>query len=232
MVPDPVYDLRDHWAIAVYAILARHADRRDWTCIMAASEIAERAGISRATVFRTIKKLEREGCVEVERRSSSVGRAPAKYVLVACADIATPRPHSLSQRLSQGGDSLSQRQESLRERRDSLPDERLNREEKKKKNNVAAVPREKKPLPRNGPAQILVAAYCETAGLEQPANYAKAVGIAQKLVNLGVTPEDIPSLYAAANWGDGADLPKMFNVYERWHGRRQVAAKKKAALVF
>lgn len=90
----------------------------------------------------------------------------------------------------------------------------------------------KKPLPRNGPAQILVAEYCDLAGLDEPVNYAKAVGIAQKLVNLGVTPEDIPSLYAAANWGDGADLPKMFNVYERWHGRRQAAAKKKAAPVF
>lgn len=51
-----------------------------------------------------------------------------------------------------------------------------------------------KPLPKNGPAQTLVAAWYERAG-GQPVNYQKAVGLGQKLANLGATERDVGGLY-------------------------------------
>jgi len=68
----------------------------------------------------------------------------------------------------------------------------------------------KKPLPMNGTAQQIVAAFCLCAGIQEPAVYAKAVGQAQQLAKAGVTAADIPDLFAAANWSDsGVDLGKM-----------------------
>lgn len=75
----------------------------------------------------------------------------------------------------------------------------------------------KKPLPTNGPAQQIVAAYCAAAGIDEPASYKTAVGIAANIAKSGVTPDDIPSLYAASCWGDGtADLGKMLKSVDRW----------------
>ena len=80
----------------------------------------------------------------------------------------------------------------------------------------AANAAESAPRKPSGPAQELVAEYCRIAGIEKPANYSKAVGQAQALVKAGVTVQDMPSLFEAASWGDGADLGKMVNQFDRW----------------
>lgn len=55
-------------------------------------------------------------------------------------------------------------------------------------------PAQVKAMPRNGPAQQLVASWYECAG-GVPVNYGKAYGLGQKLVDLGATDEDIRELY-------------------------------------
>lgn len=59
----------------------------------------------------------------------------------------------------------------------------------------------KKDLPSNGPAQHLVKVWSELSGVE-PSNYRKAVGIAQSLVNAGVTEGELRGLYEymASSW--------------------------------
>lgn len=82
-------------------------------------------------------------------------------------------------------------------------------------------PPKKKPLPTNGAAQRIVAAFCVCAGIDEPASYAKAAGQAQLLAKAGVTPEDVPSLFSAANWGDGGvDLGKMLGSVDRWRSAK------------
>jgi hypothetical protein len=51
-----------------------------------------------------------------------------------------------------------------------------------------------KALPRNGPAQSIVAAWYGCAG-GAPVNYAKAVGLGQKLAELGCTEGEVAELY-------------------------------------
>lgn len=94
-------------------------------------------------------------------------------------------------------------------------------DEKRDDETVSVQTRLKKPLPLHGPAQQIVAAYCAAAGIAEPASYKMAVGIAAKLAKAGITPEDIPSLYAASCWGDGtADLGKMLASVDRWRQSR------------
>ncbi len=84
---------------------------------------------------------------------------------------------------------------------------------------VVAVP--PKPLPRNGPAQAIVAVYCDVAGIDQPVSYSKAVGQAQMLVKAGITANDIPALYEfVSEWANGVDLGLMLNQADKWRARK------------
>jgi hypothetical protein len=80
-------------------------------------------------------------------------------------------------------------------------------------------------LPENGTAQQIVKAYCEAAGIEKPAAYAKAVGQAQQLANAGVTPEDIPDAVtwcAGQEWLGGAvDLGTILSQADKWRAYRR-----------
>lgn len=78
-----------------------------------------------------------------------------------------------------------------------------------------------KPLPANGLAQQIVAAYCHEAGLEQPAIYRKAVGQAAQLLKAGVTVDDVPDLYCyAVSWAGSADLGTMLTSVDRWRQKQ------------
>lgn len=81
-----------------------------------------------------------------------------------------------------------------------------------------------KPLPMNGTAQQIVAAFCSEAGIQKPASYGRAVAVAANLAKANIAVEDIPGLYEfACSWGDGvADLPKMLASVDRW---RQVKSR-------
>lgn len=81
-----------------------------------------------------------------------------------------------------------------------------------------------KALPRNGPAQTLLAIWYERAG-GQPVNYAKAVGLAQKLVELGATEEDVGELYdwmSEQDFFDGKfDLGTAVSQWEKFQQSRK-----------
>lgn len=77
-----------------------------------------------------------------------------------------------------------------------------------------------KPLPEHGPAQQIVAEYCRIAGIGEPSNYGRAAGIAQKLVNLGISIADIEPLYAfAADKSGKSDLNFMLSAVDRWRAK-------------
>lgn len=56
--------------------------------------------------------------------------------------------------------------------------------------NDGAKTRSSKPLPANGPAQVLVKTWAERSGID-PANYSKAAGQAAQLVKAGVDPPEL-----------------------------------------
>lgn len=93
--------------------------------------------------------------------------------------------------------------------------------EKDKGEGVRGGDKHRKPLPEHGPAQQIVKAYCDAAGIEQPANYRQAVGQAQNLFNAGITPEDIPSLFAVTKeWLTEPTLGALFSQIDKWRQRR------------
>lgn len=86
-------------------------------------------------------------------------------------------------------------------------------------------PKQTGELPANGPAQQIVRVFCEAVGLSQPTNYRKAVGQAQQLVNVGVTPGDIPRAVAwcrSQKWlADGFDLGTVMSQADKWRAAPQ-----------
>ena len=67
----------------------------------------------------------------------------------------------------------------------------------------------------------MVKAWCQIVGLEQPANYKRAVGAAQKIVDAGITAEDLPALYAyVSKWAGSADLPLLERQMDKWLASR------------
>lgn len=79
----------------------------------------------------------------------------------------------------------------------------------------------KKALPENGPAQQIVSAYCRVAGIETPASYKQAVGIASSLAKAGVQPDQVADLYAfVVDWAGSADLPLMLRQVDRWRSSK------------
>lgn len=80
-----------------------------------------------------------------------------------------------------------------------------------------------KPLPQNGPAQQIVAAFCKAAGIEKPAIYQRAVGQAAMLVKAGITPDDVPSLYEyTCGWTKDrtASLGAMLSSVDEWRQKK------------
>ncbi len=87
---------------------------------------------------------------------------------------------------------------------------------------IPPTPKPAKPLPENGPAQQIVAAFCREAGIEAPAVYRKAVGQAAMLAKAKVTADDVPDLYAySVQWAGTADLGTMLQSVDRWRQRRR-----------
>lgn len=68
-------------------------------------------------------------------------------------------------------------------------------EQTREEEKSCAPAREPKPLPANGPAQLLVKTWSERTGIDPP-NYGKSVGHAQQLVNAGVSPPELLAMFA------------------------------------
>lgn len=78
-----------------------------------------------------------------------------------------------------------------------------------------------KRLPEHGDAQTIVARFCEAAGIEKPANYPRAVGIAKQIAAAGVGPDEIAALYVftASRWRGTADLGKMLGAIDEFRAK-------------
>jgi DNA-binding MarR family transcriptional regulator len=64
----------------VYMVLARHADNKTQECFPSLEQIAEEAGLSKKTVIRSLKRLNKYGYIEIES-GLEMGR-PNKYILL------------------------------------------------------------------------------------------------------------------------------------------------------
>ena len=78
----------------------------------------------------------------------------------------------------------------------------------------------RKPLPTNGPAQVLVKTWADRAGSE-PANYGKAAGQASQLVKAGVEPSELLDMFewfaASQFWQEaGFDLGSCVSQVEKF----------------
>lgn len=68
MIPAAVFDLRNADCIAVYAVIAKHADRQTGECYPSLETICGWVGLSKPTVIKVIKRLEEAGVLACERR--------------------------------------------------------------------------------------------------------------------------------------------------------------------
>jgi hypothetical protein len=179
MIRHPSFDkiAGDGYAIAVYAVLVRHANR-DGVCWPSVESICKSVGWSKKIVVAAIKRLVDAGVVVKEKRQINGMDQSNLYRIVgttANVQVVPTEPPVVPTGTLGGSHSTTE-----------LDTSELD--------NVPPLP-PKKPLPENGDAQRIVAAYCRAAGIEQPAVYRKAVGQAQQLAKAGVSPEDIPALY-------------------------------------
>ncbi len=214
MIPHAVYDTLsgDGYALAVYGVLVKHAGR-EGTCWPSVATICAAVGWSRKIVEPAIKRLIDAGLVTKERRQLNGMDQSSAYRITAYERV-VPTELAVVPTAPMGS---SQGTIGTFPQNDELEPIELD--------NVKTPIVPKKPLPANGAAQQIVKAFCEAAGLEQPANYRKAVGQAAQIAKAGVTPEQIPDLYAfVVGWAGGADLGTLLNQIDRWRSSKKPSA--------
>lgn len=87
-----------------------------------------------------------------------------------------------------------------------------------------------KPMPRNGPAQTLLAVlYEDVLKIGPPTKYGQAVGVAQRLVDVGCTPEELTSIAAwllADPWqaDKGVTISRIESNRDNWRAAQSVPA--------
>lgn len=223
MVPEPVFALGGE-AIALYAVLAKHANK-DGECWPSMKTICETLGWSPTRTRPALAKLLKAGVVEKQERKlhgmdqanlyrltlhkkTANGQVVRSELPVVHGEPMGSSPRTL------GSITTNHELDSI-----ELDTEELEREGDEPQEPAQA----EQPLPQNGDAQKIVAAYCEAAGIKRPANYGKAVGQAADLLKTGVRPEDVPSLFDhARSWTrDGtANLGTMLSSVESWQQRQ------------
>ncbi len=80
-------------------------------------------------------------------------------------------------------------------------------------------------LPRNGPAQEMVANLCDVLGIDKPTDYGKSVGQAERLVKAGSTPDEVSEiatwLQADSYWSQkGIDIGTIISQRDKWRASR------------
>ena len=73
VIPADVLAMRDGYAVAVYAAIARHADNDTGECWPSLSTLCEMTGWTRPTVKRAIKRLVDGGALAVVTRHTDAG---------------------------------------------------------------------------------------------------------------------------------------------------------------
>ncbi len=68
------------YGVAVYAVLARHADAKG-VCFPSYQGIADKLGVSRRQAIRTVSVLAERGLIRVQKRQTPGGRPQNLYVL-------------------------------------------------------------------------------------------------------------------------------------------------------
>lgn len=95
-------------ALAVYVVLAQHADSRTGTCWPSYAHIAAQIGISRRQAMRMVTKLESLGLVTIAKRRVVEGDADSNlYTLPHLVRGVVTDVHHLVTDVHQGGDSGS-----------------------------------------------------------------------------------------------------------------------------
>lgn len=150
----------------------------------------------------------------IDRPTPSILPAP----LEASSHIVEPVPEVVEQSAVIDEDSTSNQ----RVLDPSLGEEKVGEEKVGEKGESNSPPQPiRPPKSPSGPAQQIVAAYCAEIGIEKPAAYSKAVGVAQHLHNAGIAASDVPDLFswlmADPIWANkGVDLGTMLANADKW----------------
>lgn len=217
VIPAAVFDTRNAHAIAVFAAISKHANK-DGECWPSIETIGNLVGLSKPTIIKAVRVLEKAGVIQCERRSIDGMNSATLYRIspeVRRSTTFTAQSTSFTQAVNvvySGGKRALPEQDSV----ELEPVELVTPLPPK-----GGEPRRAKPLPENGPAQKIVKAWCECAGVEQPIDYRKAVGSAQALAKGGITPEDIPDLYGfVSKWASGPDLALLRSQADKWRASK------------
>lgn len=218
---DPKRDLNTS-ALAVYICLIRHAGWISNECFPSLDTIASEMRISRPTIVKAIKALTRNGLIAVRKVRVPGGYERSIYSLL---DKPKPAPSGQSNGFTEGERNFQARSKNdAKPSKDSLP-----KLEPTEQDTSGDQKKSEIDLPENGPAQKIVKAYCIAMGISKPTNYGRAVGQAQMLADVGITPEEMPNLLKWLRedpfWTKkGVDLGTAVSAAEKWQGRKQQPA--------
>lgn len=181
-------------ALAVYVVLERRAGKTG-TCDPSYDTIAMAVKRSRRHVIEQIKALKDAGHIKVDRRKNAqtgndsnlftLPNHPSVIAFDPSENIAPPPSEIPANNDQNPSENIAPPSEHPSEIFAPKVVTSINQDI------LFGDPPEqtepKKPLPLNGPAQKIVAWWCQRVGVDEPADYKKAVGQAQQLHKRGIT---------------------------------------------
>jgi hypothetical protein len=226
---------------AILLAMAENANDDGSSCRPSVDLIAWKAGYKPRNVIDIMRDLRHMGVLEVVREATQrrateyhihVDKAPRKQTFQEWQaangrHVKSVRRGAISRdtKLNQGCNSTSLGVQSrVKETRENAP-EPVNNPVTPPTGALTIVTNDPKPAPQNGPAQKIMAAFCEALGIERLANYDKAGGQAKLLVKAGVTPEEMPQIVewlSGQAWlKDGFDLGTVVNQIDKWQAYKR-----------
>lgn len=214
VIPAEVFAIGNGHAIAVYAALAKHADREGvaWPSL---DRLAEMTGWSRPTIVKAIKMLEAAQVIRKTRRNTNGVHISNQYILLHHGKSANVQMETslLTVETSftrDGNDVANVVNESAPRRK-----RRLQEQEPKNKTQDLSKPAVK----GNTPPHQIVNRFYELIGGSSPSP-SKDIGHGKSLHNAGITPDDLPAMieWVKGDWTgkDGFDLSTLVRGITRW----------------
>ena len=250
-VPVEVLETGNGYAIAVYAAIARHATRSGGA-YPSLARLQQTTGWSRPTVDKAIRTLCEAGLlVKTQRRAGGMKQSNsyelplhARSRLEATVGEETPEPQmetslpssettftTMETSLPHDGNVVTSGTKRGYHEQEPIEPEPINKSNGATRSNLVRIDHPAKPtttrqpLPQNGVAQQIVAAYCDAVGIDAPVSYPKAVGQAKVLANANIRPDDIADMVQwlrGQRWTAGAiDLGLIVNQADKWRAAQR-----------
>lgn len=219
----------------VLLVLCDHANDSGSNCYPSVPLIAWKIGVSDRTVRRIIKDLEHRGVIGIYRQDGKANHyrinLDALEAKQPLTQLCHPR-HGVTPDTAMSGhpghNSVTPTPDIAVSPEPPIEPSTTTSEEALPSNMVRVAPpirsEKKAERPEHGPAQQIMAAFCDAIGIERLANYGVAAGQAKNLVKAGITADDIADMVQwvrEQTWlKGGIDLATLYRHADKWRTDR------------